>query len=34
MLVTQFLAEPAPLLQLGIRYNVAPTQQLPVVRTD
>jgi len=28
------MAEPAPLLQLGIRYNIPPTQQVPVVRMD
>lgn len=30
--VAHFLAEPAPLLQLGLRYNIAPTQSVPVVR--
>src|SRR5688500_7152491 len=34
LLVAQFMAEPAPLLQLGIRYNIAPTQQVPVVRME
>lgn len=34
VLMTQFMAEPAPQLQLALRYNVAPTQQVPVVRTD
>jgi putative SOS response-associated peptidase YedK len=33
-LVEQFLAEPIPQLQLAIRYNVAPTQSVPVVRLD
>jgi putative SOS response-associated peptidase YedK len=34
LLVEQFLAEPAPALQLALRYNVAPTQHVPVVRLD
>src|SRR4051794_14954784 len=32
VLVTQFAAELAQPLQLGIRYNIAPTQNIPVVR--
>jgi putative SOS response-associated peptidase YedK len=32
LLVEQFLAEPAPQLQLALRYNIAPTQSVPVVR--
>ena len=34
LLVQQFLAEPAPQLQLAIRYNIAPTQQVPAVRVE
>lgn len=30
--VAQFMAEPSPQLQLGLRYNIAPTQIVPVVR--
>jgi putative SOS response-associated peptidase YedK len=32
VLVAQLFAEPAPQLQLALRYNIAPTQQVPVVR--
>jgi putative SOS response-associated peptidase YedK len=32
VLVSQFEAQLAGAIQLGIRYNVAPTQQIPVIR--
>lgn len=32
VLMKQFAAQAAPQLQLALRYNVAPTQQVPVVR--
>src|SRR5687767_3250957 len=34
LLVQQFGAEPAPQLQLAIRFNIAPTQSIPVVRIE